>query len=76
MGLVCDGPGVFFDPPIERCMIHGDAALGHDLCEISVRNAKPNLEIDRVQDHRFRVMHAFETDHRLNPNIGFVKRTH
>ena len=51
MSPVRDGASVFFDPPIERRMIHGDAALGHDLFEVSVRNAEPNVKIDRVQDH-------------------------
>jgi len=32
-------------------MINGDAALGHDLFEVSIRNAEPNVKIDRVQDH-------------------------
>jgi hypothetical protein len=36
MGLINDSACVFFDPPIERCMINGDAALCHDLFEIAI----------------------------------------
>ena len=57
-------------------MIYGDAALGHGLFEISVRNTKPDVEISRVQDYGFRVVCAFETDQLYNPDIGFGKQTH
>lgn len=30
MSPVSDGSYVFFDPPIGRCVFHGDAALGHE----------------------------------------------
>ena len=76
ISLVRDGTCVLFDPPIEGRVTNGDAALGHDLFEISVRNTKPDVEIHRVQDHGFRLMRAFETDQRLNPDTGFGKQPH
>lgn len=75
MSLIGDHARVFFNPSNESCLIDNDTALGHDLFKISVRDTKANIEIDRVQDHRFRVVGAFETDQLLNPDIGSRKRT-
>lgn len=69
-------PAYFFNPPIERCVVHGDAALGYDFFEIAIRDAITNIKTDRVQDHRLWVMRAFEIDQRLNPDTGFGKRKH
>lgn len=55
-------------------MIDCDAELGHDFFEIPIRYRKPNIEIDRVQNHRFRVLCAFETDQLLIPDYGFRQR--
>lgn len=76
MYLISDGNCVSSNPPIGGRMINGNAALGDDLFEISVRDANPNVEINRVQDRWFRGMRTFETDQWLNPDIGFAKCIH
>jgi len=40
MSFFGNRPRVFLDPPIERCMIQIDAAVGHDLFEVAIRNWK------------------------------------
>lgn len=74
VGLVSDVTRVFFAPSIKGCVIHGNAALGHNLFKIAIQDAIPNVETDRVQDHRFRAMRTFETDQLFNPDIGAGKR--
>lgn len=75
MSLVRDGTSVFFNPAIEGRVIHGDAALGHDLFEVSAGNTNPKLEIDRVQDHSFWAVRAFETDQIFNSGPQPAMRT-
>jgi len=74
MCFVSDGTCVFFDPTVERCMICRDAPLGHDIFEIAIRDAKPNVDVHRIEDHRLRVMCAFETDQFSNPGHRSPKR--
>jgi hypothetical protein len=67
LGLLSYDVRMFLDPSVQRSMINIDAALGHDFFENPIRYCKPNIEIDRIQDHRFRVVCAFETDQSLEP---------
>jgi hypothetical protein len=76
MSLIGNDHSVFFDPPIEGRVANGDAALGHDLFKTPVGDTLTNVKINRVQDHGLRVMCAFETDQRFNPDIGFGRRIH
>ncbi|MEP5757883.1 MAG: DDE-type integrase/transposase/recombinase [Litoreibacter sp.] len=54
-------------------MIDSHAALGHDLFEITIRDAEPNVEVNRVQDHRLWVMRALETDRQSCPAIASIQ---
>jgi len=67
MGLLSDVVRIFLDPSVQRSVVNIDATLGRDFFEIPIRYCKPNIEIDRLQDHRFWVVCAFETDQSLNP---------
>ncbi len=46
-------------------MIHLDAALGHDLFQITIRYRVAHKEEDCEQDHILRKLSAFERDHRM-----------
>ena len=48
-------------------MIHANAALGHDLFEIAIRDGVARVEEDSEQDHFFGEMCAFERNHETAP---------
>lgn len=53
------------------------AMINRERTDLSLtQHCKPNLAIDRGQDHRPWIMRAFETDQRFNPDVGVGKRTH
>ena len=54
-------------------MINEDAALGHDLFEIAVRNWKTNVKINGVKDHRFWVLRTLEIDPLVQPDVGLAE---
>jgi len=45
-------------------MVHFDPALRHDVLQVTVGNAVPDIEKHRVEDDVFGKVLSFETDHR------------
>jgi hypothetical protein len=44
-------------------MVHIDPALRHDVLQVTIGNAIPDIEKHRVEDDVFGKVLAFETDH-------------
>ena len=51
---------VFDDPSVQRGMVDTNTALSHDLFKITIRDAIPDIEKHRIQDHTFGVVASFE----------------
>lgn len=50
-----------------------DLDAGHDLFKLPIGYCESNVEIDRIQDDRFRLMRAFEFDQFPNPDSGYYE---
>ncbi len=73
-GLGCgrDQRRILHHPPVQRGMVDGHAALGHDFFKVSVRDGIADVEKHGMQDYCLRVVYALEINHRSDPPVCFA----
>jgi len=63
---------IFHNPPVQRSVVNGHAALGQDFFKVAVRDGIADIEKHGMQNYCLRVVYALEIYHRSDPPVCFA----